>query len=118
MHRRILKLKPGDGKCTDHTNHDGRDNRKINLRICTNNENLRNRPKNCNNTSGFKGVSWHKRDKKWTAQIQVNFRLKFLGYFNDRVEAAKVYNRAAIKYFGEFANLNKIKGENHGQLEN
>jgi hypothetical protein len=40
--------------------------------------------------------------------IMVNFRKKHLGYFDDKIDAAKIYNKTAVEYFGEFANLNKI----------
>jgi hypothetical protein len=109
MHRRILKLKTGDSKHTDHANRNGFDNQKKNIRICTKKENCRNRLKSRNNTSGFKGVFWYKPTKKWRAQIQINYKHKHLGYFGSKIEAAKAYNNAAIKYFGKFANLNIIK---------
>ena len=64
MHRMILGLKHGDGKYTDHINHNGLDNRQCNLRICTRSENEMNRRRNKNSSSKFKGVSWHKWLKK------------------------------------------------------
>lgn len=54
-----------------------------------------------NNTSGFNGVSWKEKNKKWQASI--------IGIFEDKLEAARAYNKAALKYFGEFANLNAIE---------
>jgi hypothetical protein len=111
MHRRILDLKFGDGKYTDHVNHNELDNRQKNLRICTNRENLCNRPKQHNNTSGYKGVSWHKRNKKWQAYTYVDSRKKHLGLFKSKIKAAQVYNEAAIKYHGKFACLNQINKE-------
>jgi hypothetical protein len=92
----------------DHKNHDTVDNREENLRICTVSENMHNSKKPKNNTSGFKGVSWHKVHKKWHAQIYVKNKNIYLGRFTDKIEAAKAYNDAAIKYHGEFASLNKI----------
>lgn len=109
MHRRILGLKRGDGKHTDHINGDGLDNRRNNLRIATNIQNGQNRTiRQSNNTSGFKGVCWYKKDKKWVAQIQINSQHKHLGYYKSKIDAATAYNRAAIKYFGKFAKLNRI----------
>lgn len=63
---------------------------------------------NKNNTSGFRGVSWFKYRNKWHASLWVNYRNIHLGYFSNKLDVAKVYNKNAIKYFGEFARLNKI----------
>ena len=104
MHRIVLNT--SKGMETDHINNDGLDNRKINLRVCTRSENLCNRARFKNNTSGFKGVSWYKPYEKWTARITVNQKTIFLGYFNDLQQAALAYNKAAVKHQGEFAQLN------------
>ena len=56
------------------------------------------------NTSGYKGVSWYKRDRKWQAGIKVNGKFIYLGLFNDPKEAHEAYIKAAKKHFGEFAN--------------
>jgi hypothetical protein len=61
------------------------------------------------NTSGFKGVIWHKQSKKWYARITLNYKRIDLGLFKDKIQAAIAYNEAAIKYHGEFARLNKIQ---------
>jgi hypothetical protein len=95
-------------KCVDHINGNGLDNRKSNLRLCERHENALNRVINYNNVSGYKGVSWFKPIKKWRAQIQYKKVVYYLGCFNKRIDAAKAYNAAALKYHGEFANLNKI----------
>jgi hypothetical protein len=86
----------------------------LNLRIATTSENGGNRKKaksflgqQC--SSKFKGVSWHKRDKKWCSQIQVQQKTIHLGYFIDEIKAAFAYNKAAVKYFGEFAKLNTFE---------
>ena len=94
------------GMFTDHINGDGLDNRKQNLRICTNAENARNRRLGKTNTSGFKGVSWFKRDKIWYVHITHNKKLMFLGCFKDKEEAARAYDRKAIELHGKFAKLN------------
>jgi hypothetical protein len=99
MHRRILGLKLGDGKHTDHINHNGLDNQLNNIRVCTHKENHQNQKKSSNNTSRFKGVHWDKQHKKWRAMIMVNFRKKHLGYFDDKIDAAKIYNKTAVEYF-------------------
>ena len=64
--------------------------------------------------SRYKGVSWYNRGKRWNARIHVNRKEKFLGIFADEIEAAKAYDRAARKYFGEFAELNFDKKDNAG----
>jgi hypothetical protein len=92
----------------DHINHDTLDNRKNNLRKCTTSNNAMNRFINKSNKSGYKGVSWQKDRKKWAAAIKVNYKSINLGRYNNKIDAAKVYNQAALKYFGEFAYLNII----------
>jgi hypothetical protein len=100
MHREILGVLAGFE--TDHKNHNGLDNQRINLRSCTRAENQHNRFMQKNNISGFKGVSWSNRAKKWWAQIKFNRRVIHLGFFISKLEAAKAYDNAAKKYFGEF----------------
>lgn len=92
----------------DHKNMDSLDNRRENLRVATQIENKRNGSLQRNSSSGFKGVHWHKRDKKWMASIRINRKLKHLGQFCSPEEAAKAYNVAAIDAFGEFARLNNV----------
>ena len=105
MHREILNLSMGDGKYIDHINHYGLDNRKSNLRVCTHAENLY-RQRSRIGSSRYKGVSWNKQSKKWTAYIAKNGLQKHLGYFKDEMIAALIYDLNAIKYFGEFASTN------------
>lgn len=93
----------------DHKNTIKLDNRKENLRPCNISENQQNKNIAANNTSGAKGVSWHKRFKKYSAYISINKKQIFLGYFVDLIEATKAYNKAAIELFGEFALLNDIE---------
>lgn len=104
LHREIMNA-PSRME-VDHRNGDRLDNRKENLRLCSRAENNMNRPKQKNNTSGFKGVVWHKHNKKWLAQIGINRIKKAIGYFDDIKEAAKAYDESAIKYHGKFARLN------------
>lgn len=104
LHRLITRAKPGE--LVDHKNRNGLDNRKENLRICTNSQNQGNSEKQINNTSGFKGVSMDK--NRWVAQIQFNGKRKKLGYFDKKEDAAKKYNEFALEYFGEFARLNDV----------
>lgn len=88
----------------DHINGDKTDNRIANLRLATRSQNGANRDANKNNTSGVKGVYWARREQKWAANIKVNGKKKHIGYFRNINEAAAAYERAAIEYFGEFAN--------------
>lgn len=97
------------GCVVDHINGNPLDNRRSNLRICKEKENLLNRRTYKTNTAGLKGVSWHKRVKKFQAQIQVYGKKICLGYYKDIQTAARAYNEAAKKYHGEFARLNEIK---------
>lgn len=90
----------------DHRNKDRRDNRFVNLREATGSQNLRNRGKPKNNTSGFKGVSWNSGRHAWLATIHDGAKNKNLGYFATRESAAKAYDRAALRYHGEFASIN------------
>lgn len=106
LHRLIMNAP--DGMAVDHINGDITDNRKSNLRICVNSENLRNRGAQRNNKSGYKGVSWHKPTGKWVAMICINKKRKYLGVFINKKDAAIAYNEASIKYHGEFAYINKI----------
>lgn len=107
LHRLIMNVSYSK-TFVDHINHNPLDNRKSNLRVCSRAENNRNQSVNVNNTSGFKGVHWHNVTNKWVARIRINGKLKHLGYFTNKLEAAKAYNKAASFYFGEFAYLNKI----------
>lgn len=104
LHRFLLE--PPDGLMVDHKDGSGLNNCRSNLRLATNAENGRNRRKNVNNKSGYKGVSWRKQRSKWKSQINVNGRNKFLGYFTDVLDGARAYDRAALELHGEYASLN------------
>lgn len=105
MHRVILSLLKGDGKYVDHINGNVRDNRKSNLRICTQAENMKNQKIRSTNTSGFKGVSWNKQFKKFCAYIYTNGKRTHLGYYPSAELAYKAYCKASINQHGEFANF-------------
>lgn len=106
MHRLILGFSKGDGKQTDHRNSIGLDNRRENLRECTHAQNMQNRRIQQDGVSQYKGVNWDKKTGKWRAQIQLNGKVKHLGYSNDEVKAAEFYDAKAKELFGEFAHLN------------
>jgi hypothetical protein len=97
-------------KQVDHKNEDGLDNRRFNLRPATSQQNAINRGPQKNNTSGYKGVYYRKDTGTWRAMIRVNQRLTHLGDHINKIEAAKAYNKAAKKYFGKFARLNRPLG--------
>jgi len=105
MHREILGLKHGDSRKTDHKDGDGLNNRRCNLRICTNRQNCR----NCHaiwGTSKYRGVYWNTKDKRWRAGITYNGKHLHLGSFTIEDEAARVYDAKALELFREFASTN------------
>lgn len=106
MHREVLHAPKGQR--VDHENENKLDNQKRNLRFCTNSQNMSNRGKQKNNTSGYKGVFWSIPAKRWRAQIRVDRKFIHLGLFDSTIDAAKAYNKAAIELFGEFAHLNPV----------
>ena len=104
MHRLILGLTDPNIQ-VDHINGDGLDNRRYNLRACTASENRCNRGKSKNNTSGYKGVCFHKASKRWRAKIRLKNKFTYLGDFHTPEEAYAAYCKAALELHGEFANL-------------
>lgn len=106
MHRDILRLT--DRKIIiDHKDKDGLNNQKINLRPCTNTQNISNRSvSKSKKSSKFLGVG--KSRGKWIAQIRHNKTLYNLGIFKNEIEAALAYNKKAIELHGEYASLNIV----------
>lgn len=103
LHRLIMGCVAGDGKYVDHINGNKLDNRKINLRVCTHAENLRNRGATKANKSGLKGAYWSKQRGKWYSEIKVGGKKKYLGVFATAEEAHKAFLMAASEFHGEFA---------------
>lgn len=93
-----------EGMVIDHINHNGLDNRKCNLRICTNQENICNCEIPKNNKSGCKGVYWAKDKQKWTVQVTINHKTKYIGRYENLEDAIKARQEASKKYYGDFAN--------------
>ena len=86
----------------DHINRDSTDNRFSNLRKASYAENNRNKSMSRNNTSGYKGVNWHKHKNKWRAEIRVNKTAITLGYFDNALDAHYAYIQASEKYHKQF----------------
>lgn len=107
MHRFILNVIDPSIE-VDHRNLNKLDNRRLNLRVCSKSENQANMPLKRTSGSGYKGVRWHKRDKKWESRILVKGKMVQLGYFSTKEQAAIAYNEAALTHFGEFARINIV----------
>jgi hypothetical protein len=102
MHRAVAKT--SSGYETDHINHNRLDNQKSNLRICTGQQNHVNKLYKHIPNSGYRGVET--RGRKYRAHISIDHKTISLGTFFDPEEAALAYDKAALKYFGEFAITN------------
>jgi len=105
MHREILGLTNPILR-GDHKDGNGLNNQENNLRIATPGQNMANRRKRVRGSSKFKGVTWFKRQSEWRASIQVRRRYIYIGAFDMEEDAARAYDKAAQRHFGEFAFLN------------
>lgn len=103
MHRQILNV-TNRKILVDHKDHNGLNNQKNNIRLCTNSQNQKN--KKPRGTSMYLGVSYSNIRMKWVAQININGKQKGLGRFDCEIDAAKKYDEYALLYHKEFANLN------------
>jgi hypothetical protein len=106
MHRFLTEAEKG--MVVDHIDGNGLNNQRDNLRVCTQTQNMMNRGKQLNNSSGYKGVVKHPLCNKWMTRIKVGSKHIYLGLYMTKEEAAQVYNDAAINYYGEYATLNSI----------
>jgi hypothetical protein len=103
LHRVIMGLSRGDKLYVDHIDGNTLDCRRSNLRICTNKQNIQNRKRSKNNTSGYKGVCLDKETGKWHAYITADKKFHSLGCFMTKEEAHAAWVGAAKILHGEFA---------------
>lgn len=103
MHRIVMAAPKGT--MIDHKNGNGLDNRRSNLRFCTNAENQFNQRPQIGRASQYKGV-WRGYGGRWVAHIRHKGKQKYLGTYDTQEDAARAYDVAAQIRFGEFARLN------------
>jgi len=106
MHRIIMKFPVG--LYVDHINGNGLDNQKLNLRLCTPHQSSLHRPNMKRGFSKYRGVCWHKRKKKWQAEIGHRGKLIYIGMYKTENDAAAAYNIEAERRFGDYATLNVL----------
>jgi hypothetical protein len=104
LHRVVLGAQ--SGQHVDHINGDKLDSRRDNLRLVTHRQNTQNQRISSLNTSGYKGVCWHKGTGKWHVRITVNGQRLHLGYYDDLEKATLLYDAAARHFFGQYARPN------------
>lgn len=107
LHRFLMGCLTNDGKIVDHIDGNTLNNQRSNLRICSAEGNAQNRGKNVNNSSGYKGVTWDKVNRKWMAQVQHKGKSIKLGRFNTPEEAHQAYIRKVVELHGEFVHAMK-----------
>ncbi len=103
MHRTLMR--PTAGMQVDHRDGDGLNNTRLNIRLATSSQNHCNQRLSRRNTSGYKGIWWHKRDRLWAATIRVARKRIHLGYFKEKDNAYKAYCEASKKYHGEYGRV-------------
>jgi hypothetical protein len=106
MHRLIMDAPPA--LFVDHINGDGLDNRRANLRLCTNAQNLWNSKRSSSNKTGFRGVCLDTQNRLYRAYINANGKRIYLGYYHLPEDAAIARDRACSELHGEFARLNVV----------
>lgn len=104
MHRLIAGA--SRGQYVDHKDHNGLNNLRSNLRICTHSQNCANARLSNPPPSGYRGVCWDRRKKKFVASVTCGGKYHFLGRFDDPREAALIRDKGAVQLHGKFAILN------------
>jgi len=105
MHKMVCPAP--EGMIVDHINRKSHDNRKANLRVATQKQNVWNRKfVRKGGKTRYNGIRWDKNREKWQVRLTINGRRESFGYYADEVEAARAYDRIAKKYRGEYAYLN------------
>lgn len=99
----LLNHKANPKTVIDHINRNPLDNRRKNLRLASISQNIINSKLHCDNTSGYRGVCWEKRRKKWQASIMVARRQVYLGYFVHKEDAINKRKEAAKRFHSGFA---------------
>jgi hypothetical protein len=108
LHRMLLGA--SEGQDTDHINHNGLDDQRHNIRLCTRSQNNANSRKHAFCSSQYKGVTFRGQAHtgKWIAQASAGGRQRYIGIFLREEDAARAYNAFALKTWGEFARLNDV----------
>jgi hypothetical protein len=106
MHREILGLQTGDAIQCDHIDGDGLNNRRGNLRKCTQAQNQWNTP--ARNGREIKGVYWEERHKSWKVSFRLNGKIKNFGRFKNKNDAINSYNEIVFKERGSYAKINVL----------
>jgi len=107
LHRLVMDAKDDRSRVIDHRDGDPKNNVKSNLRECSMSQNLHSTGNRRTNTSGAKGVSWHKRSKKWQATATLNFKQYWIGVYDTIEEAAAARDVFIKQLVGEFAITNE-----------
>lgn len=100
MHRYVTNAPKG--MYVDHINHNKSDNRKSNLRVCSQSENMMNAVMRKDNKTGVKGVRWLEKEHVWEVRLKVNGEHKIMQKFDNFDEAVAARKEAEIKYFGDY----------------
>lgn len=102
FHRLVMRPKNKD-ELVDHIDHDRLNNCKSNLRVCSHDDNMKNRSIHKNNTSKVLGVTWYEPRKKWRSQIKINGRCTHIGLFTSKTEAIRARIKAELEFYKEYA---------------